>query len=326
MAQHDARGLNRRHFIAGSAALAVAGASRAADPWPSKPVTLVVPFPPGGNTDTMARIVAERLGPLLKQTFVVENKPGAGSMLGSSYVARAQPDGYTFLVGSIANALNHYFYRKPAYDITKDLVPVTQLVNVPNYLAVSTKTPFKSVAELLAYARENPGKLSCATTGIGTSTHLSFELFKRMAKVDITNVPYKGGAPALQDTVGGQTQMVFANEALPFIKDKRLNGLAVTTAQRSPLAPELPALSETLPGYDVTSWYCAFAPAGTPQDIVDRLSAAMATIIKDEAVRPRLATLGATPVGSTPKEFGSYLNAELKRWGDTLKPMNIILD
>lgn len=326
MAQHDARGLNRRDFIAGSAALAVAGSARAADPWPNKPVTLVVPFPPGGNTDTMARIVAERLGPLLKQTFVVENKPGAGSMLGSSYVARAQPDGYTFLVGSIANALNHYFYRKPAYDITKDLVPVTQLVNVPNYLAVSTKTPFKSVAELLAYARENPGKLSCATTGIGTSTHLSFELFKRMAKVDITNVPYKGGAPALQDTVGGQTQMVFANEALPFIKDKRLTGLAVTTAQRSPLAPELPALSETLPGYDVTSWYCAFAPAGTPQDIVERMSAAMASIIKDEAVRPRLATLGATPVGSTPREFGNYLNTELKRWGETLKPMNIVLD
>ena len=326
MADDAATGLRRRDFMAATAALAWAGGSRAQDAWPSKPVTLVVPFPPGGNTDTMARIVAEHLGPLLKQTVIVENKPGAGSMLGSAHVARATPDGSTFLVGSIANALNHYFYKKPAYDITRDLVPVSQLVNVPNYLALSPKEKFASVAELVKYARENPGKLSCATTGIGTSTHLSYELFKSLAKVEITNVPYKGGAPALQDTMAGQTHMVFANEALPFIKDKRLNGLAVTTAARSPLAPELPALSETLPGYDVTSWYGVFAPAGMPQDIIDRMSAALASIIKDDKVRPRLSSLGATPVGSSPKEFAAYVGSELKRWGDTLRPMNIALD
>ncbi len=326
MSNNDSHGLRRRDFMAATAALAFATGSRAAEAWPSKPVTLVVPFPPGGNTDAMARIVAEHLGQRIKQTVIVENKPGAGSMLGSALVARAAPDGYTFLVGSIANALNHYFYKKPSYDITKDLVPVTQLVNVPNYLAVSPKVKFANVAELIEHARANPGKLTCATTGIGTSTHLSYELFKSMAKVDITNVPYKGGAPAMQDTMAGQTHMVFANEALPFIKDKRLNGLAVTTASRSPLAPDLPALAELLPGYDVTSWYGVFAPAGTPQDIVDRLSAAMSAIITDEKVRPRLSALGATPVGSTPGEFTAYLGGELKRWGDTLRPMNVVLD
>lgn len=326
MSKDDNHGLRRRDFMAASAALAFAAGSRASEAWPSKPVTLVVPFPPGGNTDAMARIVAEHLGQRIKQTVIVENKPGAGSMLGSALVARATPDGYTFLVGSIANALNHYFYKKPSYDITKDLVPVTQLVNVPNYLAVSPKVKFANVAELIEHARANPGKLTCATTGIGTSTHLSYELFKAMAKVEITNVPYKGGAPAMQDTMAGQTHMVFANEALPFIKDKRLNGLAVTTASRSPLAPDLPALAELLPGYDVTSWYGVFAPAGTPQGIIDRMSAAMSAIITDEKVRPRLSALGATPVGSSPGEFTAYLGSELKRWGDTLKPMNVVLD
>lgn len=308
------------------AAFGTSGVAQADEPWPSKPITLIVPFPPGGNTDLLGRIVADRLGVALKQTVIVENKPGAGSMLGSSMVARAAPDGQTFLVGSISNALNHYFYKKPLYDITKDLVPVSQLVNVPNYMAMGPKESFKSVADVIAYAKANPGKLTCATSGIGTSPFLSCELFKSLAGVAITNVPYKGGLPAMTDTMAGQTNLVFVNEALPFIKDKRLIGLGVTTAKRSPLAPELPALSEILPGYDVTSWYGVFAPPGTPQPIIDRLAAEIAKMMADDDVKAKLAVIGATPVGSSPKEFTTYVNAEIKRWGEVIRPMNITLD
>lgn len=186
----------RRRLALIPAALALATApALAADAWPSKPITLVVPFAPGGNTDALARIVAERLGTVLKQTVIVDNKPGAGSMLGSAYVARATPDGQTFLVGSISNALNQHFYKHPSYDITKDLVAVSQLVEVPNYLAAGPNEKFKSVADVISFAKANPGKLSCATTGVGTSPFLSCELFKTLAKIDIVNVPYKGARP-----------------------------------------------------------------------------------------------------------------------------------
>lgn len=294
--------------------------------WPEKLITLVVPFPPGGNTDTLARLVAQHLSSSLGQPVIVENKPGAGSMIGSQVVARAKPDGYTLLVGSIANVLNHYFYKKPLYDIAKDLVPVSQLVAVPNYLAVNNSASVKSVAEIIAIAKANPDKVSCATTGVGTSTYLSCEMFTRMAGVKIVNVPYKGGMAAMQDVMGGQATMVFANEALPYINDKRLTGVAVTTIKRSPLASDLPAISETLPGFDVTSWYGVFAPAGTPAPIVEKLGAEIATLLMNPEVQKRLKALGATPVGSSPKEFSEYVNAELTRWGAAIKPMNISLD
>jgi tripartite-type tricarboxylate transporter receptor subunit TctC len=313
------------------AALCVAGtffhsAAQAQAAWPSRPITLVVPFPPGGNTDSLGRIVAEKLALALKQPVIVDNKPGAGSMIGSQFVARANPDGHTFLVGSISNALNHFFYKKPLYDITKDLVPVAHLVEVPNYLAVGPGARHKTLPDIIAFAKANPKALNCATTGIGTSPFLSCELFKRLAGVDIVNVPYRGGAPAMQDAMGGQVSMVFANEALPLINDKRLIGVAVTTPKRSPYAPDLPALGETLAGYDVTSWYGVFAPVGTPDAIVQRVSAEINTILKDEGVRARLKTLGATPTGGTPREFAAYVDSEVKRWGEVIRPMNITLD
>lgn len=306
--------------VLGSASLA-AGAA-----WPDKPIKLVVPFPPGGNTDALGRLVAQHLTTSLGQTVIVENKPGAGSMIGSQMVARAAPDGYTFLVGSIANALNHYFYKKPMYDITKELIPVSQLVAVPNYLAINNNFQARTMADIIAYAKANPEKVSCATTGVGTSTYMSCEMLKSMTGAKIVNVPYKGGAAAMQDVMGGQAQMVIANEALPFIQDKRLTGVAVTTAKRSALAPDLPAISETVPGFDVTSWYGIFAPTGTPPQIVDKLSAEVAKMLQSPEVRKRLDTLGATPVGSTPKEFGAYVNAEMKRWEAVIKPLNISLD
>ena len=295
--------------------------------WPQdKTVTLVVPFPPGGNTDTLARIVAHHLTSTLGPTVIVENKPGGGSMIGSQAVARARPDGYTFLVGSISNVLNHFFYKKPLYDIEKDLVPVAQLVAVPNYLAVNGNSNISSLSELIALAKSKPDEISCATTGIGTSPYLSCELFRMMSGAKILNVPYKGGAAAMQDVMGGQASMVVANEALPYIKDGRLKGLAVTTAERSPLAPDIPAVSETLPGYDVTAWYGVFAPTGTPPDIIARISKEVAQVLKKPEVLEKLQSLGATPVGSSPDQFKSYVSNELKRWEATVKPLNISLD
>lgn len=313
----------RTLFAAASLLAAVFSAQAVA--WPSKPITLIVPFPPGGNTDALARIVAQQLTTRLGQPVIVENRPGAGSMLGSQIVARATPDGHTLLVGSVSNALNHYFYKKPLYDITKDLVPVSQLVNVPNYLAVTPGSPLKSMADIVAAAKTTPEKLSCATTGIGTSTYLSCELFKQMTGTQFINVPYKGGAAAMTAVIGGQATMVFANEALAFIKDKRLAGIAVTTAARSPLA-DLPAMSETLPGFDVTAWYGVFAPAGTPQPVIDKLSGEIVRIMKSDDTQARLVTLGATAVGSSSKEFQTYVNAELLRWSSVIKQLNVQLD
>lgn len=311
--------------ILGAFLLSASFAASAA--WPKDGiVTLVVPFPPGGNTDILARIVAHQLSASLGQTVIVENKPGAGSMIGSQAVVRAKPDGYTFLVGSIANALNHYFYKKPLYDIEKDLEPVAQLVAVPNYIAVSGKSDIKNLQELLALAKKDPQKVSCATTGVGTSTYLSCEMLRVMAGAPILNVPYKGGAAAMGDVMGGQATVVVANEALPYIRDGRLKGLAVTTAQRSPLAPNLPAVSETVPGFDVTSWYGVFAPKGTPPEIVERISREVAQAMKKPEVMEKLLGLGATPVGSSPMEFKAYVDSELKRWKAAIKPLNISLD
>jgi len=294
--------------------------------WPEdKPITLVVPFAPGGNTDVLARLVAERLREPLG-LMVVENRPGAGSMIGSTLVARAAPDGYTFLVGSISNALNPSLYKNPTYNFLQDLVPVAQLVIVPNYLAAGPKEPFNSVSEVIDYAKQNPGRLSCATSGIGTSPYFSCELLKVLAQVDIVNVPYKGGAPAMQDTIGGQTNLVFVNEALPNITAGLLKGLAVSTPERSPLAPDLPALAEILPGFDVTAWYGIFAPAGTPTAIVERVSREIAQILAQDPMRQRLAMLGAVPVGSSPAQFKRYVEAEVARWGEVIRAMNISLD
>jgi len=323
--------MSNRSFLSSTIPAVIATLGLLATPpasaaWPDdKPITLVVPFAPGGNTDVLARIVAERLRAPLG-VMVVENRPGAGSMIGSTVVARAAPDGYTFLVGSISNALNPSLYKNPTYNFVQDLVPVAQLVNVPNYLAAGPKELFDSVSDVINYAKQNPGRLSCATSGIGTSPYLSCELFKTMAGVDIVNAPYKGGAPAMQDTMGGQTNLVFVNEALPNITAGLLKGLAVTTPARSPLAPTLPALAETLPGFDVTAWYGIFAPRGTPAAIVERVSREIAAILAPDDMHKRLAMLGAVPVGSSPGEFKRYVDAEVARWAKLIRAMNISLD
>jgi tripartite-type tricarboxylate transporter receptor subunit TctC len=294
--------------------------------WPERDLTFIVPFPPAGNTDAVARLIATNVSTSIGKTIIVDNRPGAGSMIGSQMVARAKPDGYTFLVGSVANVLNHFFYKKPLYDISKDLVPVSQIINVPNYIVVGDKSEIKTFRDLLIYAKSFPEKTSCATTGVGTSTYLTCEMIKSMAGVNITNIPYKGGSAAMQSAMAGEVTFAVANEALPFIKDGRLIGLAVTTPTRSSFVPNLPAVSEFIPKFDVTSWYGVFAPAGTPPAIVNELATKIQATLKQPDVIKKLESLGAVPVGSSPSEFSKYINLELSKWELVIKPLNVSVD
>jgi tripartite-type tricarboxylate transporter receptor subunit TctC len=305
--------------------LTVSFSARAA--WPdNRTITFVVPFPPGGNTDLLGRIVANKLSASLGVTVVVENKPGAGSMIGSQAVAKAAPDGHTILMGSIANVINDAVYAKPLLNVRKDLIPVSQVVNVPNYIAANPKLPVNSLAEYIAYVKKNPGKSSCATSGIGTSPFVSCELFKRMAGLDLLVVPYQGGLPAMQDVMGGRVDIAVVNEALPYIRSKQLKGLAVTTATRSPYVPELPAIAESVPGYEVTSWYGVFLPAGTPKEIVDKLGAELPKAMRSDDVKKLIEPVGAVAVGSTPAEFQKFVNSALDTWAKVTKEMGIRLN
>jgi len=294
--------------------------------WPDKPVSLIAPFAPGGNADVLARQLASALSGPLGQPMVVVNKPGAGGMLGSQYVAHAKADGQTFLLGSFANVLNEFFYTKKLLDLRKDLVPVAQLVSIPNYIAVSPNSKYQSLKELLDDAKKRPGQVSCATSGVGTSSHLLCEMLNQQFGVQITTVPYRGGAPAITDVIAGQASFVAGNEALPYIKDKRLKGLAISSPERSPLAPDLPAVAELQPGFSMVSWFAIFAPAGTPKAIVEQMSQAIAGALKTPVMKERLDALGATAVGSSPAQFNTFLLAELAKWEQVLKPMNIRLD
>ena len=318
-----ARALLRWTAAVGIAAMA---ASPALAAWPDKPIIIVAPFPPGGNADALARQIGTALSASLGQPVVVENKPGAGGMIGSQYVARAKPDGHTFLLGSFANVLNEFFYSKKLVDLRKDLVPVTQVVSIPNYIAVSADSKYKTLKELIDDARARPGQVSCATSGVGTSSHLICEMLNQQLGVKIASIPYRGGIPAITDVIGGQATFVAANEALPYIKDKRLKGLAVTSPQKSPLAPELGLVSDVAPGFSMVSWYGLFAPVGTPKDVVDKMAMAVTTAVKSSAMKERLDTIGATPVGSSPAEFTAFIAADLSKWEKIVKPLNIRLD
>ena len=294
--------------------------------WPERNITLIVPFPPGGNTDLVARLLANNLSTSLGKSVIVENRPGAGSMIGSQAVARAKPDGYTFLVGTLANVLTHYTYKKPLIDIRTDLITVSQVINVPNYISVNNKSDYKNFDDLYKFAKNNPGKLTCANSGVGTSPYITCEMIKNLGKVDFLTVPFKGGAAAMLSVMAGETTFVTVNEALPYINDGRLKGLAVTTIQRASPVPNLPAISETIPGFDLSSWYGIFAPSGTPLEIINEMSSKVASALKVPDVRKALDSLGATPVGSSPVEFSNFVNFEIKRWETILKPINLSLE
>ena len=301
-----------------------------AQTWPAKPIKWVVPFAPGGTTDILARTIGEKLTTALGQPVIVENRPGAGGALGAEFTAKAPPDGYTIMGGTIStHAINASLYKNLPYDPVKDFAPITLIVRVPNMLVVNPDISAKNVGELIALMKANPGKYSFASSGNGTSQHLSGELFKSMAGVDMQHIPYKGSPPALQDVVGGQVSMTFDNitTAWPLAKGGKLRALAVTTAKRSAIAPEVPTLAESgLAGYEVGSWQGVFAPAGTPPAIVQRLNAEIVKIINMPDVKEKLVGLGAEPVGNTPEEFGALVKSEVAKWADVVKKSGAKVD
>jgi tripartite-type tricarboxylate transporter receptor subunit TctC len=298
--------------------------------WPSKPIRYVVPFAAGGTTDILGRTIAEKLSVALGQPVVVENKPGAGGGLGAAEVAKAAADGYTIMGGTIStHAINASLYKDLPYDPVRDFVAVTLIARVPNMLVVNNEVKAKDVAELIKLMKASPGKWSFASSGNGTSQHLSGELFKGMAGVEMQHIPYKGSPPALTDVMGGQVNMTFDNitTAWPLAKGGKLRALAVTTAKRSPVAPDVPTLAESgLPGYEVGSWQGVFAPAGVPPEIVKRLNAEIVKIINMPDVQKKLIELGAEPVGDTPEQFGAFVKAEVVKWGDVVKKSGAKVD
>jgi tripartite-type tricarboxylate transporter receptor subunit TctC len=310
---------------AGTAALALFGAvtlANAAD-FPERPVTIVVGFPPGGASDIMARIIADKLGSLLGQPFIVDNRPGAGGNIAGEFVAHAAPDGYTLLLGNNAIlATNVNLYSKIGFDPQKDFAPISLIGTQANVLVVNLNVPAHSLADLIVLAKANPGKLNFASSGYGLAAHLAGELFKSQAHIDIVHVPYKGSAPALQDVIAGQDQMMFATASgvMGFLANGQVRPLAVTTLRRTAALPDIPTMDEAgLPGFEATTWHGLVAPAGTPHDIVATLHRAVVETLKDESVQQKLAALGIDPVGSTPDEFSAYIAAEIPKWAAIIK-------
>jgi tripartite-type tricarboxylate transporter receptor subunit TctC len=301
-----------------------------AQTYPDKPIRLVVPFSAGGTTDILARAVGQKLGEHLGQQVVVDNKPGAGGNIGSDIVAKSAPDGYTLVMGTVGtHAINASLYKKMPYDHIKDFVPVSLVALVPNILVVHPSVPANSVKELIAYAKANPGKLNFASSGNGTSIHLSGELFKTTAGVEMTHVPYKGSAPAVTDLLGGQVQLMFDNmpSALPHVKAGKLKALGVTTAKRFPAAPDIPTIAEAgVPGYEASSWFGVLAPAGTPKEIVNKLSSEIAKILQTPEIKERLLSQGAEPVGNTPDQFTAFIKAETAKWAKVVKESGATVD
>ena len=317
--------------IVGIAAIGVAAPAAAQAPaYPTKPVRLVVPFPPGGATDIIARAVAQKLGETLGQSIVVDNRPGAGGNVGTELVAKAAPDGYTLEMGTVGtHAINASLYAKMPYDNVKDFAPIILVAGVPNVLEVTPSLPVNSVQELIAYAKANPGKLNFASSGNGTSIHLSGELFKVMAGVQMTHVPYKGSAPALQDLIGGNVQLMFDNlpPSLPQIKSGKLRAIAVTSAARAPALPDVPTIAESgLPGFEASSWFGLLAPAGTPPAIIAKINAEVATWLASPEGREKLAAIGANAAGGSPEDFARHIQAETAKWAKVVKESGAKVD
>jgi tripartite-type tricarboxylate transporter receptor subunit TctC len=314
--------------MAAGAVLTTAASGLAAG-FPDRAVTLVVPFAAGGSTDVVARLVAQEMAKDLGQQVVVENVAGAGGSLGAGRVARAEPDGYTILMGTVAtHALNPLILATKPYDPQADFTPVSLLAIVPNVLVVNPALPVSTVGELVAMLKAEPGKHEYASSGVGTPLHLSGELFKSMAGVDMVHVPYKGSGPALTDLLGNQVSIMFDNlpSSSGHIASGSLRALAVTTATRAPSLPDVPTVAETLPGYETYTWNALFAPAGTPADVVARLNAAAVKALADPAVLAKMAEFSASPVGSTPAELAAHVAAEMAKWGPIVAAADVAVD
>lgn len=301
-----------------------------ADEWPSKPIRWVVPFPPGGAMDAIARALGEKASKSLGQSVVIENKSGAGGNIGADNVAKSPGDGYTIMITSIGMATNMALYPKLSYDPVKDFAPVSLLAVVPNVLVTNATQPsVKTVADVIANAKAQPGKLTYASAGNGTSIHLAGEVFASQAKVDMLHIPYKGSGPAVTDLLGGQVNYMFDSitSAKPHILSGKLRAVGLTTAKRSSALPNVPTLAESgLAGYEVSPWFAVFAPASTPKPIIAKLNAALLDAMKQPDIKAKFETIGAESIGSTPEELGKHLNQEIARWGKLIKDQNIKSD
>jgi tripartite-type tricarboxylate transporter receptor subunit TctC len=317
-------------FIAVAISCAALPAAAADAPaYPNKSIRIVVPFPPGGIADVICRVFGQKFTDTWGQPAVVDNRPGAGGNIGADIIAKAPPDGYTIGIGSIGtHAVNPYLFSKMPYDAVKDFAPVALVMEADGLLVTHPSVPAKTVKELIALARAKPGELAYASAGNGTAAHLAGELFKSLAKIDLVHVPYKGNVPAITDLVGGQTSMLFATmpTVLPLVKAGKLRALAVTGAQRNPAAPEYPAMTETLPGFDVTNWIGIYAPAATPADVVAKLNAEIMRIMRLPEVQTRLVNEGAKSRPNTPAEFAAYQKTEMAKWSKLIREAHIAVD
>jgi tripartite-type tricarboxylate transporter receptor subunit TctC len=329
----SSRRLARRSFALASTAallgLATPTAFAQGHAFPAKPITMVVPFPPGGPTDLVARVLAQKLGEQMGQSILVDNRGGANGNIGAQVVAKAPADGYTILYNTSSITLSPALYKSVSYDVQKDFAPVALVAVVPLALVVHPSVPASNVKEFVAYAKAHPGKLSYGSAGNGNVTHLGAFQFVQANGIEATHVPYKGSAPADVDLVGGQIQFMTdtVNSVMSFVRDKRMKMLAVTTAKRMTLFPDVPTLAESgMPGFEVGAWQGVMVPTGTPQAVVDKLNAEIVKALKSPDVRERLALQGAEPLGSTPQEYGAYVKKELARWAGVVKATGVTLD
>jgi tripartite-type tricarboxylate transporter receptor subunit TctC len=302
-------------IILAGAALAAAAPASAAD-YPTKSVRWIVPYPPAGTTDILARLMGNYLSEHLGQTFIIENKPGGGNNIGTEFVARAPHDGYTLLLVNPANGINQSLYKNLKFNILTDIVPVAGIIRVPNVMEVNPGFPAKNVAEFVAYAKANPGKVNMASSGTGTSVHMSGELFMAMTGVKMAHVPYKGSSPALTDIMAGTVDVIFDNmpSSIGHIQGGKIRAMAVTTEKRSATLPDVPTVAETVPGYEASAWFGIGAPKGTPADVIDKLNKAVNEALKDPKLVARLADLGGAPMPGTPADFGKVMADEVAKW------------
>jgi tripartite-type tricarboxylate transporter receptor subunit TctC len=309
--------------------IAVAGVSISfADDYPSRPIKWVVGYPAGGTTDILARLIGQWLSENIGQQVIIENRPGAGNNIGTEAVVNAPPDGYTVLLVNPANGINASLYRKLNFNFIRDIAPVAGLTRVPNVMEVNPAVPAKTVREFIDYAKANPGKVNLASSGNGTSVHLSGEMFMMMTGVNLQHVPYRGSAPALTDLISGQVQVMFDNmpSSIEQIRAGKLRALAVTTAQRSPALPDMPTVAETVPGYEASAWFGMGAPKGTPPDVINRLNAAINKALADPGIQARLADLGGVPMAGSPADFGRTIAEETEKWAKVVKAAGVSVE
>jgi tripartite-type tricarboxylate transporter receptor subunit TctC len=310
-----------RMIAAAVAMVAAGGAASAQSSFPSKPVRIFVPYAAGGGVDILARTLGDVVSRQWGQPVIVENRPGAGGVVASQALVTSPPDGYTLIVVASGHATNPFLYPKIPYDTFKDFAPISLLASSPNILLVRADSPFKVLGDVIAQARAKPGSLSFGHAGTGTSTHLAGELLKNLARIDLNAIPYKGGAPSINDLLGGQIPMSFNNgpESVGQLEAGTVRALAVTTASRAPFLPEVPSMAETVPGYDTEVWWGLLGPAGMPPDLVAKLSRDFVAALNTEAVKERLAKLGAAPIGSSPEQFDARIHADYKKWGPIIE-------